>query len=429
MYRFDGASTPTYALTGDGMELGAEFALGVMLRTTTTRQGALMGFSNDDDNHFKAILNEDASGAFKAGWVHVALLADGVAADVEFDGSMLFDGEAHRLVIRRFASDLLSVMVDDQVVVSDEDVGHLLGKPIAVDRSFAFGGFFNDNSIDSPLPVDVGEFWLVNYAMPSVWAIKWLLNGLSPRSLDEGFTYYWSGYLTNVAEIGGDVLFNTGVAVDHPIVAVTGETEAAADYGYPLGPRYEIFIGDGAAADPAVDAPVCVVPRAITAPSLYGTHPASTTVFVTVFAANATGRSESGVTFSFPTNSAGEPSLVPAVPYDVVAIPLAGGLVRLRWRYTETSPVPGAIAATFEVLVTQIRNPWETLEAYIPIVVAYQPGEFFEKTLDVLTAGKRYVLAVRSLSALGATAGSSVGAMVTVDASAPVAPALTLGAA
>lgn len=428
MYRYDGINT--HGLTSVTWSLPAQFAIGIALRTTSPAQGVAFGFSDAAENWFYVAINEDMAGAFKANYVHVAIACDNTFVDIEFPAAALFDGQVHRLVIQRSAGDVIDCWLDDDHVVEEFD-GSALGELDGVSpREMCFGALNNDGGIEQRATVDLGEFWCRSGGIVTPQLVRWIAGGVSPRSFNDGLTHYWPAYGSNSFLTGGQTVTNSGVACDHPIMAITNLTRTAVAYGDPDGPRYEIFIADGAPADPDAVSPTCVVPRAVTAPNLYGTLPSSTTVFKSVYAANATGRSEEGTMCSFPTDANGEPSLVPAVPYDAQAIPLVGGVVKLRWRYTETSPVPGAIANHFDVVIEQLLNPGE---AALPlggaVVVPYSPGEYFETLISLLTSGRRYVLTVSAVSALGATAGPSVGAMVLVDGSPPVVPALTLGAA
>lgn len=427
MYRFNGAVfNPTYAHTGVPLSLGEAFVFGATVRTSTAAQRAIMGFSNDNDNWLIVWINRDDKGDSMPGGVYLALCAGGNIVDIVLSAPQLFDGQAHQLAIARYQTDLITVWVDNVAVAEEVDASALSGAAFAVDRPFALGGFYNDSSVESGAAVDIGEFWLIN-SMPVSWAFRdWLLAGLSAGSIDVGIDYYWPGWHSNDAVIGNDTLINNGQACAHPIIAITGDWQTPEAYGPINGPRYEVFVSDGSPADPAMVAPTCVVPRAYAAPQLYGTLPPSSTAVMSVYAANASGRSE-GSTISFPTDVNGEPSLVPSVPTEVRAVPLTGGLVRLSWRYHETSPIAAALAAEFLIAFTPLDD---VVSSPIPIIVPYEPGEFNEMVLSELATGGRWLITVWSRSALGATAGPSGPAMVTVDNAAPViGAALTLGAA
>lgn len=417
MYRFDGIYQ--HALLAAETAIPADYFVGMVLRAPSTQPGSLMG-ATSYDGVSRLCLNLDAAFDPNPGYITWEYVAGDRTCGTCY-APQLFDGGLHFLALARTGA-TFDVFVDGvaQSVSYDENLcadGFGLLHPMALAAINDFGDVYDQCRADvaelvygsaSVVP-DIGQF------------LGWLAGRMSARSWDVSKIFACSFNATTTEEIGGQTwgLVGSPAAIAHPLMY---RTTPSVDHGDPAGPRYELFVGDGQPADSDATAPTLVLPRAVTAPQIYGAWPASTTVFTSVFARNATGRSLAGATCSFPTDAGGLPSQVPAAPTRLEATPRADGYIDLAWQYVETNPALGGIgAASFRVYT----RPDGGAESYVDVARAFA-GERYTLRVGPLADGL-YAFAVESRSGTGATAGRCAPVMARADATPPTVPTLAMG--
>ena len=421
MYSFDGIYQ--HALLEAEMAIPGDLFIGMLLRAPTTQPGVLMG-ANSYDGLFRICLNLDASFDPNPGYITWEYSTGDRTCGTCY-APQLFDGDLHYLALVRNGP-TFAVLVDrvEQSVYYDEN---LCGDTFSLLHSMGLAAMDDFGDVYDQCRVDVAE--LVHGAagdVPEVGRfLGWLAGRMSARSWAVSGIFGYSFNATDDGEIGGYGwgLFGSPPAIAHPLMYRIPSPQD--DFGDPAGPRYELFVGDGQPADPDAASPTLVLPRAVTAPQIYGAWPASTTVFTSVYARNATGRSLAGATCSFPTDANGEPSQVPAAPTRLEATPRAGGYIDLAWEYAETNPALGGIgAASFTVFYRLVGTVDEVL---VPITRVFA-GERYTHRVGPLADGL-YAFEVASNSGTGATAGRCAPVQARADATPPTVPTLAMGVA
>jgi hypothetical protein len=164
------------------------------------------------------------------------------------------------------------------------------------------------------------------------------------------------------------------VQADRPTWLVT--------FTVPINAGYKLFLRPGVPPNPLTDVPVATVDSAALAAVLDAGSlglAASSEYYGLVVAFNTVGDSVSGAPFTFSTDVAGLPLIVPTPVTGIKATPLAGGNLRVAWTYREKNPL--ANADTFEV---EVAGDAGTFPFSVPHVV---PRRDYTRDLPVGAEG------------------------------------------
>lgn len=187
-------------------------------------------------------------------------------------------------------------------------------------------------------------------------------------------------------------------------------------------PSYDIYVTPGRPADPSMGTPATTVASSAETAALSGLSlPANATVFVDVYARNATGRAELAASVSIQTDADGAPRLTPAPVQAVRATPLAGGYVVIAWTFTDL--YPSVDCDHFQILLLPREPGMATPD---PIEVPHTaPRWAYQETIGPLAAG-RWKVKVLAMSAAGQAEEAVTATYFRADTAGPVVEDLAL---